>query len=69
METPGRIDLGNSESGGIGRQEMSQNTQLTLKIRTIIIQVSRKRGELSELTTIEESLAVAAGGEAYSTKI
>ncbi len=48
---------------------MSQNTQLTLKIRTLIIQVGRKRGELSELTTIEESLAVAAGGEAYSTKI
>lgn len=48
---------------------MSQNTQLTLKIRTLIIQVGRKRGELSELTTIEESLAVAASGEAYSTKI
>ena len=48
---------------------MSQNTQLALKIRTFEIRADRKRGEPSELSTTEESSAVAADGEAYSTKI
>ena len=68
METPGGVNLGNPQSGGIGRQEITQNAQLALKIRTFEIQADRKRGEPSELPITEKSSAVAAGGEAYSTK-